>query len=202
MPKLVDESDRKDEIAGAAVRIFSQNGFRETSVREIADEAGMSKGNLYFYFDSKKEILSRVFLEFEERLHETIDECLARSDDPVDQLRILVDSIFDLFREMEPTIKVLFDFWSYSLHNPDQDFIDFEPFYSRIEDKLDSVLESGRKRDVFRSDFKDQLSSVLIGYIEGQLVQWQMNPASPSLKPVDEHGVGVMIEGLLKRNWP
>lgn len=198
MPKVVDEDERKNEIAIAAASVFAENGFRETSVQAIAEQAGMSKGNLYHFFDSKEDILDRIFVRFESQLHEAIDRGIARNTDPIEQLKGVSLEIFDLLQKIEPTLKVIFDFWSYSLHNEEQDIIDFENFYRRLEEKLDRILEEGREQGVFRSDFKNHMSSILTGYLEGQLVQWQINPSSPPLENLDEHGLSVIITGLVE----
>ena len=48
---------RRHEIFGASLQLFLKNGFQETSMREIAREAGIGKSTLYDYFRTKDEIL-------------------------------------------------------------------------------------------------------------------------------------------------
>lgn len=62
MPKgipLTDEQQdvRRHEIFGASLKRFLKNGFQETSMREIAEDAGLGKSTLYDYFRTKDEIL-------------------------------------------------------------------------------------------------------------------------------------------------
>ncbi len=62
MPKgipLTDEEQirRRHEIFGTSVKLFLKNGFQETTMREIAEEAGIGKSTLYDYFRTKDEIL-------------------------------------------------------------------------------------------------------------------------------------------------
>ena len=62
MPKgipLTDEEQirRRHEIFGASVKLFLKNGFQETTMREIAEEASIGKSTLYDYFRTKDEIL-------------------------------------------------------------------------------------------------------------------------------------------------
>lgn len=62
MPKGVPLTDqeqmrRRHEIFGASVKLFLRHGFQETSLREIAEEAGIGKSTFYDYFENKDEIL-------------------------------------------------------------------------------------------------------------------------------------------------
>ena len=62
MPKGIPLTDeeldrRRHEIFNAAVKLFAEKGFNETSMREIAEAAGVGKSTLYDYFPSKDEIL-------------------------------------------------------------------------------------------------------------------------------------------------
>ncbi|MFH1675557.1 MAG: TetR/AcrR family transcriptional regulator [bacterium] len=49
--------NRPDEIADAAIRIFSRKGFDNSTMDEIADAAGVSKGTVYLYYKSKEDLL-------------------------------------------------------------------------------------------------------------------------------------------------
>jgi TetR/AcrR family transcriptional regulator len=48
---------KKSAIARAAAKLFDRKGYLETSLKDISDEAGASKGAIYYYFSSKHEIL-------------------------------------------------------------------------------------------------------------------------------------------------
>jgi len=62
IPLTKEEQEKKrHEIFHQVVRIFSKKGFHETSMREIADAAGLGKSTLYDYFKTKDEILIYFF---------------------------------------------------------------------------------------------------------------------------------------------
>lgn len=54
---MSDKIDKRDVILDSANKMFTQKGFNGTSVGEIAKEAGLSKASLYYYYESKDEIL-------------------------------------------------------------------------------------------------------------------------------------------------
>ncbi|MEX0343780.1 MAG: TetR family transcriptional regulator C-terminal domain-containing protein [Rhizobiaceae bacterium] len=55
-PKTRIQAEKSERILDAALEIFSENGFRGSTIDQIASAAGMSKPNLLYYFKSKEEI--------------------------------------------------------------------------------------------------------------------------------------------------
>ena len=51
---------RKQQILDAAIKVFSRSGFEKARMDDIAEESGLSKGTLYWYFKNKDEIISNV----------------------------------------------------------------------------------------------------------------------------------------------
>src|SRR5512135_2087611 len=66
---------RHEEILEAARRVFAQKGFRDTSVDEIAQAAGVAKGTVYLYYSSKEAIYTAAL---EDGLRRLIDDVRAR----------------------------------------------------------------------------------------------------------------------------
>jgi AcrR family transcriptional regulator len=58
-----DGAETRALIRRAALRLFTQQGYEATSLRQIADELGINKASLYYYFDSKDAILQSLFEE-------------------------------------------------------------------------------------------------------------------------------------------
>ncbi len=57
-PKFRRRSEaRRDEVLDAALELFTERGFADTRVEDIADKAGISKGTVYLYFDSKEALM-------------------------------------------------------------------------------------------------------------------------------------------------
>jgi len=51
---------RQAEVTQAAVEIFAQKGYRAASIQDVADKVGVLKGSLYYYIDSKEDLLWRI----------------------------------------------------------------------------------------------------------------------------------------------
>ena len=57
MPKIVDREEMQGRILDAAMTCFLDQGYHATKMQDVARQAGMAKGTLYLYFQSKEEML-------------------------------------------------------------------------------------------------------------------------------------------------
>ena len=72
---------RRDELLRIAAGLFAEKGFRNTTVRDIADAAGILSGSLYHHFDSKESMVDEILSSFQEELFAAYDEVLASEAD-------------------------------------------------------------------------------------------------------------------------
>ena len=79
-PKVTTEHEQEQRarILGASATCFSRAGVRRTTIQDICDEAGLSKGGLYTYFKAKDEILAAVV---EHSLEASIQRAMAAAED-------------------------------------------------------------------------------------------------------------------------
>ena len=77
---------RKNEILEAAARLFVTQGFKATTMRQIAAEVGMLAGSLYHHFESKDDLVVAIYKELNFRSHTIIEAARARYDDPWERL--------------------------------------------------------------------------------------------------------------------
>jgi TetR/AcrR family transcriptional regulator, cholesterol catabolism regulator len=77
---------RRDKIVSAASTLFTQKGFRSTTVRDIAAKAGMNSGSLYAHFSSKEEILYEIMLAETQRIVAAVSEIVESDAEPEEKL--------------------------------------------------------------------------------------------------------------------
>ena len=72
---------RRAELLAIAADLFAEKGFKNTTVRDIADASGILSGSLYHHFDSKESMVDEILVSFQEELFAAYDEVLASGDD-------------------------------------------------------------------------------------------------------------------------
>jgi TetR/AcrR family transcriptional regulator, cholesterol catabolism regulator len=80
----------QEGLLAAAVKLFSARGYGRTSLQDIAEEAGLTKGALYYHFKSKEDILRRVHDEMIEQIIADSREALDASSSAEEALRRLI----------------------------------------------------------------------------------------------------------------
>lgn len=85
------------QIMDAAFELFANDGFGQTSISMVAEKAGVSKGLIYHYFDSKEAILEAIF----DQLVAVADEVLDFPEDfkPADKIRRILEKSFEFTEE-------------------------------------------------------------------------------------------------------
>ena len=105
-PKIVDKQQRKKELALAALDVFAEKGFESASISQISEAAGIGKGTVYEYFESKEELIHSSILAWAEQMWADAEGELAGIEDPMERLRKFASVSMDLFISDERTIKL------------------------------------------------------------------------------------------------
>jgi AcrR family transcriptional regulator len=83
---------REDQLLEAASRLFNEQGYHNTSMQDLADALGLQKGSLYYYIESKSELLRRLLERATSLLAAGIDDIYAADLPPTDKLRWAVEN--------------------------------------------------------------------------------------------------------------
>ena len=85
-PKFVDKEQKIKEIAQTALKLFAQKGYAGTNVGQIAKSAGIGKGTIYEYFETKEDIFIAAIMEWISQFEFQLSAHLEKIDDPVQRL--------------------------------------------------------------------------------------------------------------------
>jgi AcrR family transcriptional regulator len=110
----------RDDLIGAADRLFSTNGFHATSVDAVADAAGYTKGAVYSNFDSKEDLFLAVYSRRADEATAAIERTLADAPDPITGIETLARArLRRRGGEDDGWLAVFFEFWAHVLRHPE-----------------------------------------------------------------------------------
>lgn len=89
----------RDRIIETAARLFTSRGFHQTSIDEIAQEAGVAKGSVYYHFSGKDQLLVCVIEEGVRLIRETVKTRLKDVHDDMERLLIVLGTAYDVMIE-------------------------------------------------------------------------------------------------------
>ncbi len=160
---------RKNQIMIAAEAVVTLKGYEQSRVDDIVRESKLSKGAIYWYYNSKKEIyLSLVdywFNEYSKGLKNIIDKETV----PSNQLKLLFNYFLIQFKKNPSTFKILLEFWRMS--GLDREFnTKLQDVYSHFLKYITDIIKNGILTGEFKKvDPKITALSILIN-IEG--IHW------------------------------
>src|SRR5437764_11234838 len=105
-------SERRAELLALAATMFAERGFVSTTVREIADAAGILSGSLYHHFDSKESMVDELVHEMLDRVLAAYRRIVATAAAPEDALRALVREAFAAIATDRATVTVMVNEWN------------------------------------------------------------------------------------------
>lgn len=146
---------KRDRILRAAIRIFSQKGYFNSKISEIARQADVADGTIYLYFKNKDDLLISLF---EEKMGEVVDDVRARvaeGRDALSRLKIFIGNHMDLLVREAGLIEVI----QVELRQSNKFMKEYVPVkFLEYLDIISGILEDGKREGVFRPDLNITLA--------------------------------------------
>ena len=111
-------SERRAALVELAAELFAERGYRATTVREIADAAGVLSGSLYHHFDSKESIIDELLSSYLDELLAQYRAIVAEGGGSIEVLSRLVHAAFSSFDRHRAAITVFQNERQYLLNFP------------------------------------------------------------------------------------
>nr|WP_090279778.1 TetR family transcriptional regulator KstR2 [Mycolicibacterium komanii]CRL75835.1 transcriptional regulator [Mycolicibacterium komanii] len=100
---------RRDELLELAAKMFAERGLRATTVRDIADSAGILSGSLYHHFSSKEEMVDEVLRGFLDWLFARYQEIVDTEPNPLERLKGLFMTSFEAIEHRHAQVVIYQD---------------------------------------------------------------------------------------------
>jgi AcrR family transcriptional regulator len=192
----MSDRGRREQIQWAALRVFAREGYQNTVVEDVAEEAGVSKGTIYTYFDRKEELLGAVAQGFMDELTEREEAILESDRPPLEKIRAMLHEFVDLVSSREGFATVMLDIWGTGMRDPDRFGIDFATLYAEYRALLRTLLREAQAQGTVPADLSSVAPTVLIGAIEGVLLQWLLDPAAVDFPEGADDVIDLLYDGI------
>ena len=164
-------SQRRADMVSIAGELFAQKGYRATTVREIADAAGILSGSLYHHFDSKESIGDEILSGFINEVLANYRDALDAAPDPKAALEQIVRSTSRTLSQHRAALAMLQNDWA---HFAGQARFAYLPKALReIERIWIEQLELGKQAGMFRPDLDARLTYRLLQDVLWVPAQWR-----------------------------
>ena len=179
-----------------AGELFAQKGYRATTVREIADAAGILSGSLYHHFDSKESIGDEILSSFINEVLADYRGAVASASSPRAVIEQIVRSTSRTLSQHRAALAMLQHDWNYFSTQPRFAYL---PMALReIERIWIAQLELGREHGLFRADLDAKLTYRLIQDVLWIPGQWRRTSRYRTDQVVDGF-LRILFEGIAAR---
>lgn len=162
--------DAREKILETAARLFSTQGYRATSLAQVARAAQVSKALILWYFNSK-EHLFHVALQHFLAPYEILDQGLEGLSES-DQLERLINDYYEFIAEHLYSVKFLLGQVVRNDENTPDLVAQVRQLYQVYRGLLTSILERGKERGLFAAEIQPQAEAALVlASLNGLLVQ-------------------------------
>lgn len=181
--KIIQESRRK-QILDAAILLFDQQGFSATKISDISEKAGISKGLVYRYFNSKEEILLALHENIEHCIHECFQIPSARDAITTFAMRLLSFPYYDGYGA--PPIRVFFNaIVRKEVAVPDE----INPLRENFgREYFGALFRRGQEQGIFKEGdsalFGDVFWKYMLGYLSEMSQYGAQPPSVPDIGPI------------------
>jgi AcrR family transcriptional regulator len=156
----LDALAARDKILTTASRLFAEQGYENTSLSQVARQAKVSKALIFWHFDCKEKL-------YRNALRKTLEPYFIDNDDlegleEHEQIARLIDRFYDFVSDNVYSVRFFLNLTLRGERQPDEVLTQVNHFYRAFRASLADILESGRRRGVFRADADPRREAALI----------------------------------------
>jgi TetR/AcrR family transcriptional regulator, cholesterol catabolism regulator len=193
-------SDRRGELLALAAQMFADRGMRATTVRDIADSAGILSGSLYHHFDSKESMVDEILRGFLDDLFGRYRAIVAADLGPRATLEAVVVASFEAIDQQHAAVSI---YQNESRHLADQPRFGYiGERWAEFRSLWLTILRDGMADGTFRADLDVELAYRFLRDTVWVGVGWYRPGGSVSVHAVAEQYLSIVLDGIATRRRP
>jgi AcrR family transcriptional regulator len=193
-PRRNTSEERRAQIIEAALACFSRQGYVNTTMDDIAAESGLSKGAIYWYFESKDDLFQAAASAEMERAVERSITAIAACETAMERLRVGTRCMVEVCREIEGYFGLVIEFWTQSERREEVTAF-WAEVISQYREAIKAIFEEGIAAGEFKPVDTDALAWMIMAAYDG-LAAYHMMMPNIDVDRVSEGFIEALMKGL------
>ncbi len=191
---MTQPTTRRNELLKLAASMFAERGLRATTVRDIADSAGILSGSLYHHFASKEEMVDEVLRGFLDWLFARYQQIVDTEPNPLERLKGLFMASFDAIEDHHAEVVIYQDEAKRLSGQPRFAYID--ELNIRQRKMWVDVLKQGIEEGYFSPDINVDLVYRFIRDTTWVSVRWYQPGGALTAEQVGRQYLSIVLDGI------
>ncbi|MCX6584092.1 MAG: TetR family transcriptional regulator [Candidatus Aminicenantes bacterium] len=196
-----DAALTRQMVLDAALKVFGRKGFSQSTLEEVAREAGLTRGAIYWHFKNKNEMFGAVLEVLYERSGERVIKVLQSEQSPLLKIRQLIGEFLRIISN-EDEFRVIEEFHMLEFQKA-KELKELCKQHQEKMTKMRAVIQDLISEGIASGDFDNRLDPAittwaLISYLAGMKTAWLSGIADISIRENTEKLVDIFINGIVK----
>ena len=190
----VEKNNKYHQILEAAVKIFARQGFHQSTVAQIAKEAGVADGTIYLYFKNKNDILVQFFSYRAKQVFVSFREAVDEAETSADKLRNLVlRQLAEFQRDKDGAVVYQVETHQNSRLAEAQ----IKEMSKMYRDLISEIVEQGQQEGAIRRDlYVGLVKRFIIGAVDEVINTWLHSDGEYDLVSMADPLVELFLKGI------
>ena len=189
-----EKNNKYHLILEAAIKVFARQGFYQSTVAQIAREAGVADGTIYLYFKNKDDILVQFFNYRTKQVFDRFRAAVNQSDNSLDKLRNLIRRHLMEFQQ-DPNMAVVYQVETHQSSRLAEDQI--REMSQMYQDLVSDIVETGQQEGSIRKDlYVGLVKRFILGAVDEVINTWLHSDKNYDLVSMADPLVELVIRGI------
>lgn len=190
-------NDKYHRILEAAVKVFAEQGFFQSTISQIAKTAGVADGTIYLYFKNKDDILTQFFSYKTKLVFDRFKEAVEEGPNAIEKLRNLIRKHLEEFQR-DRNMAVLYQT---ETHQPTRMAeYQIKEMSKKYLDIVSEIVEQGQQEGSIRRNlYLGLVKRLILGSVDEVINTWLHSKKNYDLVSMADPLVELFIEGLGKK---
>lgn len=191
--------ERRNQIINAATVVFAKSGFNQARMDDVAEAAGFSKGTLYWYFNSKDDLIIAILEKMLDKELHIVGESIKSDESATDKLMDITELIIEDLRQIESLMPIFIEFISMATRVEKVTKI-FKNYFRKYMNVVVPIIQQGIDNDELSPIDPKKAAISILAIVEGTILLWVYDPENVQYVDSMRDNIQILLAGLKLRS--